>query len=75
MKPRLTQSLIADLYSTVEIAISKSGVVNIPLLAQQVQVRNEQDNVALEDIAEELMRVAQGRGVAMEFDAPLAAMH
>lgn len=70
MKPMFTQTLLSDISSTVDSALATAGIVNVSLLANQVQVRNINANVAIEDIAAELMRLAQGRGAAMEFDAP-----
>jgi hypothetical protein len=68
MKPSFSQALLADISSSVEGALAAGRIVNVSALAQQVQSKNQSANVALEDIAAELMRLAQGHGAAMEFD-------
>ena len=73
MHPRISQTLLADLSKSVDAALAKAGTVNIPLLAQEIQFRNSADNVALEDIASQLMHIAQGRGALMEFDTKFRA--
>ncbi len=69
MKPLFTNTLLSDISATIDVATANAGIVNVSLLAHQVQLRNVEANVALEDIAAELMRRAQGRGAAMLFDS------
>ncbi len=68
MKPQFTPALHDDLTTTFEEALGL-GIVNIPRLAEEIRLRNEEANVALEDIAAELMRRALVRNAMMEFDA------
>jgi hypothetical protein len=70
MKPLFSQSILTDIALTIDSALAKAGIINVSRLAREVQRRNERDNVALEDIAAELLRMAQIRGAVMEFDAP-----
>jgi hypothetical protein len=72
MRPMFSAPLNDDIAQTMEFALQRYGIVNIPLLAEQIRKRNEVDNVALEDIAERLMQQAQSRNAAMEFDSPLS---
>lgn len=69
MKVKITSDLGDDLNASLDRAILEEGVVNIPLLAAEIRLRNEDANIALEDIAEELMRRALVRNAIMEFDA------
>jgi len=70
MRPRFSKALSDDLIEAMEWALQTRGLVNIPLIAEQVRKRNESENVALEDIAGELLLRAQLRSAPMEFDAP-----
>ncbi|MBX3579858.1 MAG: hypothetical protein KF723_21865 [Rhizobiaceae bacterium] len=73
MTPLFTRALLSDISSAVDDALADVGIVNVSRLAQRVQTKNVEANVALEDIAAELMRMAQGRGAMMEFDNRLDA--
>jgi hypothetical protein len=42
-------------------------MVNIPRLADEIRLRHEELNIALEDVAYELMRRALARNALMEF--------
>ena len=57
-----------DLNRSVRLALTTKGIVNIPQLAEDIRQRNEDENVALEDIAAQLMVQAQIYSAAMEFD-------
>jgi hypothetical protein len=70
MKPLFSQKLLDDLSEAVQMALSTRGIVNIPLLAEEIRKRNEADNIALEDITEMVMVQAQKFSAAMEFDSP-----
>jgi hypothetical protein len=69
MVPRFSEVLIKDLIASLETALVRNGIVNIPHIAEEIRQRNAMENVALEDIAHELMQRAQIRNAAMEFDA------
>ncbi len=69
MRIRFSQKLIEDVQSSVLKAHATEGVVNVPLLAEQVRQRNEIENVALEDIIVELMAQAQRFNTVMVFDS------
>jgi hypothetical protein len=68
MKVHLTSAIRDDLAATLDRAMAQNGTVNIPVLAEEIRRRNELANVALEDIAEELMRRALIRNAVMEFN-------
>ena len=68
MKVHLTSALHDDLEKALDDAIVTCGMVNIPRLSEEIRLRNEEHNVALEDIAAELMRRALARNAVMEFD-------
>lgn len=69
MAPRFSELLTKDLIASLEAALAQDGIVNIPRLAEEILQRNAGENVALDDIAYELMRCAQMRHAAMAFDA------
>lgn len=69
MRIRYSTRLAEDLQRSVLKALATHGVVNIPVVAEQVQQRNEVENVALEDIIAELMAQAQRFNAAMVFDS------
>ncbi len=66
---RLTQ----DLAAIVHAAFASHGIVNVPKIAERVRGRHESENVALEDIAELVMRQAERIGAPMEFSSPIAS--
>jgi hypothetical protein len=68
MRIQFTPALHDDLNRCLDDAIVAKGIVNIPRLSEQIRQRNEKENVALEDIAAELMRRALARNALMEFD-------
>ena len=68
MGPLFSSTLMDDLVQTARNAFSRNGIVNISQLAEEIRRRNESDNIALEDIAAELMAQAQRLCAAMEFD-------
>ena len=63
-------TLKSDLAATMDRAMVDHGIVNIPVLAEEIRQRNAEDNVALEDIEHALICYAQNRSAAMEFDGP-----
>ena len=68
MKAHFTPALHEDLDRSLDDAILVNGTVNIPRLSEEIRLRNETLNVALEDITAELMRRALARNAMMEFD-------
>jgi|SRR5678816_2108306 hypothetical protein len=60
--------VLNDMAQAVDAALARYGIVNIPLVAEQVRRRNEHENIALEDIEARIMRMAQIRSAPMEFD-------
>ena len=59
-----------DLTQAIDSALAQNGIVNVPLLAEQVRRRNERENIALEDIEARVMQLAQRRCAMMEFETP-----
>jgi hypothetical protein len=74
MQRRLTTAIEFDILQTAQAAVSRFGVINVSVLAEQVRKRNERENVALEDIEYEMLRQAQTLNAAVEFDGPGAAL-
>lgn len=72
MKTQLTSAFQDDLNFALDGEIAANGIVNIPRLAEEIRLRNERLNIALEDIVSELMRRALARNAVMEFDAAQA---
>ena len=70
MKIQLSPKMMDDLTQSVQIALTKHGIVNIPQLAEEVRKRNEAENIALEDITAQVMAQAKRFSAAMEFDSP-----
>lgn len=69
MERIFSQQLKLDVISTVGRAASMYGVVNVPLLAEAIRIRNEQENVAREDIEGLVVQHAQTLGAAMAFES------
>ena len=65
--------VLNDMAQAVDAALGRYGIVNVPLVAEQVRRRNEQENIALEDIEARIMQMAQMRWAPMEFETPAAA--
>lgn len=61
--------LQADILQSVQTAFRTRGVVNVPILAEQVRRRNEVENVAVEDIEQQVLLQAQRLNVVIEFDS------
>ena len=72
MNVRFSPQLIDDLTQTVQSALLQHGIINVPRLAEEIRKRNEMENVALEDIAAQLMVQALASSAAMEFDSSRA---
>src|SRR4051794_15417628 len=67
MKVQFTPAFQDELNAALDTEIAVNGLVNIPQLAEEIRLRNEELNIALEDIASELMRRALTRNALMEF--------
>jgi hypothetical protein len=72
MAPRFSELLIKDLVASLDAALARDGIVNIPHLAEEIRQRNAEENAAFDDIAYELMRFAQMRHAAMKFETEAA---
>ena len=68
MPSPLPQGLLDDLTGSLDAALRSTGIVNVALLAEEIRVRNESANVALEDIERMLLHFAQQRAAGIEFD-------
>ena len=73
MKVHFTPAFHDELNLALDGEIATNGIVNIPRLAEEIRLRHEQLNIALEDIVGELMRRALARNAVMEFDAAPAS--
>ncbi|MBX3571922.1 MAG: hypothetical protein KF694_06175 [Mesorhizobium sp.] len=69
MERVFSQQLKLDVVSAVGRAASMEGVVNVPMVAEAVRLRNEQENVAREDIEGLVVQHAQALGAAMAFES------
>jgi hypothetical protein len=67
MRAFLSSFLMDDVMQTVDAALHRYGIVNVPQLAEEIRRRNVAENVALEDIEARVLMRAQARGAAMEF--------
>jgi hypothetical protein len=67
-------NFLSDLTQAIDSALARYGIVNIPVLAEQVRKRNERENIALEDIEAKIMELAQRRCAMMEFETPQLPM-
>ncbi|MDW6022356.1 hypothetical protein SAZ10_11385 [Mesorhizobium sp. BAC0120] len=59
----------SDLSRSVHSALGKSGIINVPLVAEEVRKLNEIENIALEDIESMVLDLAQLLGAPIEFDS------
>lgn len=64
-----SQELRLDVVSAVGRAAAHYGVVNVPMVAEAIRLRNEQENVAREDIEGLVVQHAQALGAAMAFES------
>lgn len=69
MERIFSRELRLDVVSSVGRAATRYGVVNVPLLAEAIRLRNEQENVAREDIEGLVIQQAQTLGAAMAFES------
>ncbi|MFH1795723.1 MAG: hypothetical protein ABIK36_11460 [Pseudomonadota bacterium] len=65
----VSQELSQDVVSAVGHAAAQHGVVNVPMLAEAIRLRNERENVAREDIEGLVVQHAQALGAAMSFES------
>lgn len=75
MSRQLSVGLRSDILMAAEASLLNYGMVNVPVLAEQIRMKNERENVALEDIEYELLAVAARIGASMEFDGPARKMN
>jgi hypothetical protein len=68
MRHGYSAQLRDDLNTRVLAALHSKGIVNIAAVAEEVRLRNLDENVALEDLERLVMQVAQLYGAAMELD-------
>lgn len=61
-------AVMEDMRQTLQTALAKDGIINLPKLAEEIRRRNESENIALEDITMKLMSSAQVLHAAIEFD-------
>ncbi|GLS33136.1 hypothetical protein SAMN04488498_105315 [Mesorhizobium albiziae] len=74
MRRILSNQLQDDLVASFRTELQKNRIINIPVLAEQIRIRNEAENVALEDISEWLMHYAKSVSAPMVFEkSPLDA--
>lgn len=63
-----SQELRQDVVTAVGRAAAHHGVVNVPVVAEAIRLRNERENVAREDIEALVVQHAQALGAAMSFE-------
>jgi hypothetical protein len=71
MRLAFSSKLKEDLWRAVTAAFDRGGIVNVPLVAEEVRMLNEVENVAREDIEGLVLLAAQRLGAPIEFDAHL----
>jgi RNA-binding protein YhbY len=69
MKIAFSSGLLEDVAHSVRAALAKHGIVNVPVLAEEIRRRNVVENIALEDIAAQVLAHAQMLSAAMEFES------
>lgn len=72
MRRSFSASLLNDVLTTVQDAAAHGPIMNISSLAEEIRSRNEDENVALEDIVQALMQQAQWLNLSIEFDGEQA---
>lgn len=68
MRLRYSTEFKADLSKSVMGSIASTGIVNVPLIAEEIRKRNEIENIALEDVELLVLETAQMFGAILEFD-------
>ncbi|MBZ9871857.1 hypothetical protein LB542_13440 [Mesorhizobium sp. BR1-1-9] len=68
MRYDYSMRLREDVQSAVHTAFRTAGIVRITTVAEQVRLRNLDENVALEDVEHLVMQAAQMLGAAIEFE-------
>lgn len=68
MRLKYSNEFKADLSRSVMSSIAGTGIVNVPLVAEEIRRRNEIENIALEDVELLVLETAQMFGAALEFD-------
>lgn len=72
MRRPFSTELLNDILNTVRMAASAGNVIDISSLAEQVRLRHETENIALEDIIQAMMQQAQWLNVSIEFSGEYA---
>ncbi|RUW25925.1 hypothetical protein EN858_21430 [Mesorhizobium sp. M4B.F.Ca.ET.215.01.1.1] len=72
MRYHYSQTLLDDVTASVTEAFQRLGIVNVPVVAEQVRRRHPSENIALEDIEEIVLDTAQMFHIPMEFDGASA---
>jgi hypothetical protein len=65
MKINFSYSMVSDTQHAVQSALDHYAIVNVASLAREIQARNYQDNVALEDIEALILKMAENAGAPM----------
>lgn len=68
MRLKYSNEFKTDLSRSVMSSIASTGVVNVPLIAEEIRRRNEAENIALEDVELLVLETAQIFGAMLEFD-------
>lgn len=68
MRNGYSAQLREDLNSRILAALRTRGMVNIAVVAEEVRLRNLDENIALEDVERLVMQTAQLYGAVMELD-------
>lgn len=69
MVPNFSRQMLRDLNEAVYNAAHRAEVLHLRRCAEGIRAKHEADNVALEDVVTELMRLAAMSGVTMEISA------
>lgn len=69
MNVSFSPQMMDDLNESLRNTWATNGIINIPVLANELRQRHEHENIALEDISAMLLSKAQMFSAAMEFDS------
>jgi hypothetical protein len=73
MNVQFSPKIMNDMAQTLQSTLARDGIINLPKLAEEIRQRNEDENIALEDIAMKLMEKAQILHATIEFDTWVTA--
>jgi hypothetical protein len=57
-----------DIRVTIEAVMRSTGIINVPVLAEQIRVRNARFNAAIEDIEQAIVDRSRYLSASMMFD-------